>query len=77
MLGPNRCGKTTIILIILSLLKPTNGQFLINGVDIEKNKISLLYKINSIFTYVELPKNLQLDKILIIEYKKSYVLYRN
>ena len=42
LLGPNGCGKTTTIGMILGLLKPTNGQVLINGMDIEKNKISLL-----------------------------------
>jgi ABC-2 type transport system ATP-binding protein len=49
LLGPNGCGKTTTIGMMLGLLKPTNGQVLINGMDIEKNKISLLHKMN--FTY--------------------------
>ena len=48
LLGPNGCGKTTTIGMMLGLLKPTNGQVLINGMDIEKNKISLLYKMNFI-----------------------------
>jgi ABC-2 type transport system ATP-binding protein len=45
LLGPNGCGKTTSIGMMLGLLKPTKGQVLINGMDIKKNKISLLHKI--------------------------------
>ena len=38
LLGPNGCGKTTTIGMMLGLLKPTNGQILINGMDIEKKQ---------------------------------------
>ena len=71
LLGPNGCGKTTTIGMILGLLKPTNGKVLINGMDIEKNKISLLHKINFISPYIELPKKLSVKQNLIV-YGKLY-----
>ena len=36
LLGPNGCGKTTTIGMILGLLKPSSGEILINGFNIEK-----------------------------------------
>ena len=71
LLGPNGCGKTTTIGMILGLLKPTNGQVLINGKNIETNKISLLHKMNFISPYIELPKKLKVKQNLII-YGKLY-----
>ena len=35
-LGPNGAGKTTFINIMVGLLKPTSGQILINGEDVQK-----------------------------------------
>jgi ABC-2 type transport system ATP-binding protein len=57
--------------MILGLLKPTSGQVLINGIDIEKNKISLLHKMNFISPYIELPKKLKVKQNLIV-YGKLY-----
>ena len=71
LLGPNGCGKTTTIGMILGLLKPTSGQILINGVSLEKNKISLLHKMNFISPYIELPKKLKVKQNLIV-YGKLY-----
>jgi len=71
LLGPNGCGKTTTIGMILGLLKPSSGKILINGIDIEKNKISLLRKMNFISPYIELPKKLKVKQNLIV-YGKLY-----
>ena len=58
ILGPNGCGKTTTIGMILGLLKPSKGKVLINGVDIESKRVDLLNKLNFISPYIELPKKL-------------------
>ena len=57
--------------MILGLLKPTSGQVLINGKNIENNKISILHKMNFISPYIELPKKLTVKQNLIV-YGKLY-----
>ena len=64
ILGPNGCGKTTTIGMILGLLKPSNGKILINGINIEKNRIDLLNHLNFISPYIELPKKLTVKQNL-------------
>ena len=64
ILGPNGCGKTTTIGMILGLLKPTNGKILINGLEIESNRVELLNDLNFISPYVELPKKLTVKQNL-------------
>ena len=73
LLGPNGCGKTTTIGMILGLIRPTKGEVLINNKDIEleKNRISVLEKMNFISPYVELPKKLSVKENLIV-YGKMY-----
>ena len=58
ILGPNGCGKTTTIGMILGLLKPSKGEVLINGIEIETKRVDLLDNLNFISPYIELPKKL-------------------
>ena len=58
ILGPNGCGKTTTIGMILGLLKPSKGRILINGIEIENKRVDLLKYLNFISPYIELPKKL-------------------
>jgi len=64
ILGPNGCGKTTTIGMILGLLKPTKGKILINGKEIENQRVDLLNNLNFISPYVELPKKLSVKQNL-------------
>ena len=64
ILGPNGCGKTTTIGMILGLLKPSNGKVLINGIEIEKKRVDLLNQLNFISPYIELPKKLTVKQNL-------------
>ena len=75
LLGPNGCGKTTTIGMILGLIRPTKGEVLINNkdIEIEKNRISVLEKMNFISPYVELPKKLSVKENLIVYGKMNEV----
>ena len=71
LLGPNGSGKTTTIGMMLGLLKPSNGEIIIDGKKIEENRIEILKKINFISPYIELPKKLTVRQNLIV-YGKLY-----
>ena len=71
LLGPNGCGKTTTIGMMLGLLKPTYGEIFIDGKKTEESRIEILQKINFISPYIELPKKLTVEQNLIV-YGKLY-----
>ena len=65
LLGPNGCGKTTTIGMLLGLITPSNGEILINNKNISKsNRNDLLSKMNFASPYIELPKKLTVKQNL-------------
>src|SRR6056300_122284 len=68
LLGPNGCGKTTTIAMILGLITPTSGSISINN-QMLKQDHHYLSKMNFASPYVELPK-----KLTVIENLKVYAM---
>jgi ABC-2 type transport system ATP-binding protein len=59
LLGPNGCGKTTSIGMMLGLITPTSGEIFIDGIKLNaKSRIKLLGLMNFASPYIELPKKL-------------------
>tara|TARA_A100001011_G_C14292607_1_gene836927 strand:+ start:330 stop:1064 length:735 start_codon:yes stop_codon:yes gene_type:complete len=59
LLGPNGCGKTTTIGMMLGLIEPSYGKILINNKELSKiDKNEYLSQINFASPYIELPKKL-------------------
>ena len=59
LLGPNGCGKTTSIGMMLGLITPSQGSIIIDNQELDaKNRIKLLNKMNFASPYIELPKKL-------------------
>ena len=72
LLGPNGCGKTTSIGMMLGLIKPTKGNIFIGGIDINaSDKVKILTQINFASPYIELPKKLTVKQNLEI-YARLY-----
>ena len=65
LLGPNGCGKTTSIGMMLGLITPTSGQIFIDEISlIPKNRIRLLSSMNFASPFIELPKKLTVKQNL-------------
>ena len=65
VLGPNGCGKTTTIGMLLGLIKPSNGEILIDEKNFESlNREKILSNFNFASPYVELPKKLTVKENL-------------
>ncbi len=76
LLGPNGCGKTTSIGMMLGLIKPTSGKIYIDDICLEpKNRIKLLSLMNFASPYIELPKKLTVKQNLEV-YARLYGVIR-
>ena len=65
LLGPNGCGKTTSIGMMLGLITPSSGEIYIDDIRLEpKNRIKLLSLMNFASPYIELPKKLTVKQNL-------------
>ncbi len=65
LLGPNGCGKTTSIGMILGLIEPSEGEIIINNKNLQSFKRDeILSKINFASPYIELPKKLTVKQNL-------------
>ena len=65
LLGPNGCGKTTSIGMMLGLITPTSGEVLINNKNVNNtNRNDLLSRMNFASPYIELPKKLTVKQNL-------------
>mgnify|MGYP003686957951 FL=1 len=72
LLGPNGCGKTTSIGMMLGLITPTSGEIFIDGIKLNsQNRINLLSLMNFASPYVELPKKLTVRQTLAV-YARLY-----
>ena len=65
LLGPNGCGKTTSIGMMLGLITPSEGEIIIENKNLDKtDRVSFLSKMNFASPYVELPKRLTVKQNL-------------
>jgi ABC-2 type transport system ATP-binding protein len=65
LLGPNGCGKTTTIGMMLGLIKPSSGEILIDDKNLDSlTRTNYLSKINFASPYIELPKKLTVKENL-------------
>tara|TARA_Y200000002_G_scaffold269706_1_gene224393 strand:+ start:2577 stop:3302 length:726 start_codon:yes stop_codon:yes gene_type:complete len=67
LLGPNGCGKTTTIGMLLGLITPSSGQIFINENELNYKDHQFLNIMNFASPYVELPK-----KLTVLENLKVY-----
>jgi len=62
LVGPSGCGKTTILSLTAGLLKPTSGEILLDGKEIQKNdqRIGYMFQRDHLFEWRTIWKNITL-----------------
>jgi ABC-2 type transport system ATP-binding protein len=66
LLGGNGAGKTTTIASIMGLLRPTSGTVRVLGADMNRERHSVLHRINFESPYVDLPGRLTVRQNLAV-----------
>lgn len=66
LLGPNGAGKTTTMMILLDILRPTDGQVKIFGLDHQTNHTQIMEAMNFSSTYIRMPGKLTVEENLYI-----------
>ena len=65
LLGPNGSGKTTTIHVLSTLLKPSEGSILINGIDVSQNPREVRRQIGLVFQESALDRTLSVEENLL------------
>jgi len=62
IVGPSGCGKTTILSLVAGILKPTNGEILINGKQINSigSQTGYMFQRDNLFEWLTIWKNVTL-----------------
>jgi ABC-2 type transport system ATP-binding protein len=58
LLGPNGAGKTTTLKMLTSLIRPSSGRALVNGVDVNSNKKEALKSVGALIETPEIYSSL-------------------
>ncbi|CAG1003304.1 ABC transporter ATP-binding protein NatA [Burkholderiales bacterium] len=64
LLGGNGAGKTTTLSILLGVLEPTEGDVRVLGVDMRRDRLAALPRMNFTSPYVDLPRRLTVGENL-------------
>lgn len=64
LLGPNGCGKTTLLRILTTLLTPTKGAAFVGGADVVTERARVLEQIGVVFQHPSIDRELTVEENL-------------